>query len=237
MSTLEIVMIIIGIITVVVSCKLVEKTETNQNKKAVTNITLGEYISEDEINSAKIKINELLVEISEEMIVRTDDYLSKLSNEKIMAVSELAEQLLEKIDRNHDEVVFLYNMLNDKEKELKSAIHEINSSKKILQSINETNASGDSLFDNENSEEAKDSIEDMMNSQKGKHRKSQMQNDDPIMSFERGDTLSLNSLSANSNQQILALYQRGKTIVEISKLLSLGQGEVKLVIDLFLSKK
>jgi hypothetical protein len=35
----------------------------------------------------------------------------------------------------------------------------------------------------------------------------------------------------------LALYAQGRTVVEISKLLGLGQGEVKLVIDLYKGKK
>jgi hypothetical protein len=70
-------------------------------------------------------MNELLSEISEETVVRTDDALSKLSNEKIMAVNDFSEQILEKIKKNHEEVVFLYSMLNDKERELKAAVKEI----------------------------------------------------------------------------------------------------------------
>ena len=38
---------------------------------------------------------------------------------------------------------------------------------------------------------------------------------------------------ANQNQVILNLYNEGKSIMEIAKLLGKGQGEVKLVIDLF----
>ncbi|HCA70796.1 MAG TPA: hypothetical protein DEP17_10620, partial [Lachnospiraceae bacterium] len=43
--------------------------------------------------------------------------------------------------------------------------------------------------------------------------------------------------TANNNKKILSLYSEGRSIVEISKLLDLGQGEVKLVIDLFYGKK
>jgi len=38
---------------------------------------------------------------------------------------------------------------------------------------------------------------------------------------------------ANQNQVILDLYNEGKSIMEIAKVLGKGQGEVKLVIDLF----
>lgn len=37
----------------------------------------------------------------------------------------------------------------------------------------------------------------------------------------------------NHNQEIITLYKKGHSVLEISKLLSLGQGEVKFVIDLF----
>ena len=39
------------------------------------------------------------------------------------------------------------------------------------------------------------------------------------------------------NDKILELYNKGKSVVEISKILGLGQGEVKLVIDLFKNAK
>ena len=47
----------------------------------------------------------------------TEDQMNRLCNEKIMAIDEFSKQLLEKIENNHKEVVFMYNMLNEKEKE------------------------------------------------------------------------------------------------------------------------
>ena len=37
----------------------------------------------------------------------------------------------------------------------------------------------------------------------------------------------------NSNSEIIALYKKGISILEISKMLLIGQGEVKLVVDLY----
>ena len=37
----------------------------------------------------------------------------------------------------------------------------------------------------------------------------------------------------NRNDEIIALHKSGKSIMEISKLLGMGQGEVKLIIDLY----
>ncbi|MFW5632516.1 MAG: DUF6115 domain-containing protein [Acetivibrio ethanolgignens] len=44
---------------------------------------------------------------------------------------------------------------------------------------------------------------------------------------------SVERVEGNQNEQILRLYEAGKSILEISRELGLGQGEVKLVIDLF----
>lgn len=43
--------------------------------------------------------------------------------------------------------------------------------------------------------------------------------------------------SENINEEILMLYQEGMTVKEISKKLNRGQGEVKLVVDLFTKKQ
>jgi hypothetical protein len=134
MNPLEIALIIIGIITIILSCILVDK-----GQKAVSipgkAISVENSLTSEDKQQLKDKMNELLSEVSDEVVVRTDDTLSNISNEKIMAVNEFSDQILEKINRNHEEVVFLYNMLNDKEKELKAAVKEIDSSKKKVQDI------------------------------------------------------------------------------------------------------
>ena len=49
----------------------------------------------------------------------------------------------------------------------------------------------------------------------------------------RYDRNKRNDNSSNSNSEIIALYKKGISILEISKMLSIGQGEVKLVVDLY----
>ena len=233
MNPLEIALIIIGIITIIISCIMVDKAQKASVQPVERAYTIEKSLSEEDSKKLKDKMEELFSEISEEVIVRTDDTLSNLSNEKIMAVNEFSDQILEKIKRNHEEVVFLYNMLNDKEKELKLAVKEIDISKKMVRDLLESKLS-------------------MNKSLEGKEPKSQatakpvlknqVQKDKPVKAIEPRMDLQLenpimNNSNTNNNTQILALYAQGKSIMEISKLLNLGQGEVKLVIDLFKSKK
>ncbi len=51
--------------------------------------------------------------------------LSRISNEKVMEISEYAGTVLDDIKKNHDEVVFMYDMLNDKHKNLTHAVTEM----------------------------------------------------------------------------------------------------------------
>ena len=53
---------------------------------------------------------------------KTERALERVSNEKIMAVNEYSDTVLEEINKNHKEVMFLYEMLNDKQKNLKDTV-------------------------------------------------------------------------------------------------------------------
>ncbi len=233
MSILEIILIIVGIIVIIISCILVDKSTAVHKEMIGKSISsLEESLTEEDKKQLMDKMKELLAEVKEEAIVETDDTLSKISNEKIMAVHEFSDQILEKINRNHEEVVFLYNMLNDKEKELKATVKEIDNSKKKVQDILRAKT------DNDKAPAAK-----TIKSQPAPKTLSQdkASADDKIEQSGTLDTVQepsmVNGLNANNNTQILSLHSQGKSVIEISKLLGLGQGEVKLVIDLFKGKK
>lgn len=233
MSALEIILIIVGIIVIIISCFLVDKSQKDQKLILGKSIaSLEDSLTEEDKKQLMDKMKELLSEVKEEAIVETDDTLSKISNEKIMAVNEFSEQILEKIKRNHEEVVFLYNMLNDKEKELKAAVKEIDTSKKKVQDIMETKSENDKLLSSKNT---KSQSVGKTSSQTKTVAVEKSERGNPLEIA--GELSTVNGINSNSNSQILALYSQGRSVIEISKLLGLGQGEVKLVIDLFKGKK
>lgn len=224
--TLQIALIIIGIITIVISCFVVDKSQNNISKAPGFDFLIDNELSDVQKNKIREKIDEMISEASEEVIVRTDDTLSKISNEKIIAVNEFSDQILEKINRNHEEVIFLYNMLNDKEKEIKSTVHEVNTSKKIASETiakviiptenNLSNSQQTVITQADRIDNRSNTIKDIK----------ELYNDTSEQDME-----------GNNNTRILELYKQGKSIVDISKELDLGQGEVKLVIDLFIANK
>ncbi len=218
MSPLQITLIVIGIIIIIISCLLIDKSRSKSGTPVDSEVLVKTAFSEEQQKQIKNRIEQIIAETSEDTIVRTDDTLSKISNEKIIAVHEFSDQILEKINRNHEEVVFLYNMLNDKEKELKSVVKELEVLKKKTDFQTTIDSQSDTRSNTANVITQADQIE----------AKSAKLNQQDIAN---------SSLDENNNDNILALYSQGKTIVEISKELNLGQGEVKLVVDLFKTKK
>lgn len=235
MSPIEIVLIIIGVLVIIVSCIMVDNSHKQQNQIIGKSISsMEEKLTDEDKKQLMDKMKELLAEVREETILRTDDTLSKISNEKIMAVNEFSDQIMEKIKRNHEEVVFLYNMLNDKEKELKATVREIDSSKRKVQDILDSKSEHDKLqsVKNAKTQAATKALSQPQTLQMEKPSR-------PVArSVDASSELStVSGPNSNNNSQILALHSQGRSVVEISKLLGLGQGEVKLVIDLFKGKK
>lgn len=225
MGLLEIVLVALGIIIIIVSCFQIDKVQKNGAQINTFDFSY-DSLKEEEKQKLISKLKDVISDISEETIIQTDDNLSKLSNEKIMAVSEYSDQILEKISRNHEEVVFLYNMLNDKEKELKSAVKEIDHSKKKVQDIIEAKMTGN-----------KEQVSKIYQAEKPLTQATQIENKSILQNSNHLSQEMSESFRSNNNTEILKLYSQGNSVIEISKLLGLGQGEVKLVIDLFKNKK
>ena len=57
---------------------------------------------------------------------KTEARLDKISNTKILEMNEYADGVLKEINRNHNEVMFMYDMLNEKDKEIKTTVKDVN---------------------------------------------------------------------------------------------------------------
>lgn len=205
MTPLEILLILIGAGILILSCFLVEKSTEKRESFTLTDSEVSvRELTTEEMTEIKRKMDTIISEVADETVSKTEHHLSQISNEKIIALNDFSSQVMEKISQNHDEVVFLYNMLNEKESELKGFMKQVDLSKIQLA---ETDP-------NENS-------------------------DTVLMKLDQSNQLTnrlLEETSNNNNQKILDLHTHGKSIIEIAKTLGLGQGEVKLVIDLFKEK-
>lgn len=243
---LEIGLVIIGLIIIVTSYIISGKTENNQNNKQNDEfMELKSLWTEKEEKKVRERIDSLVEERVGLAIDQTEDELSRISNEKIITSNEFSEQVLEKIEQNHEEVVFLYNMLNEKEKQMKDLMKEIDTLKtgtqKTIQEYSEREAEGFISFDtmdnfkkvNNLDRELKE-VEELNPQVNVNKENSQLAGIITVMEKEKEEVDKEDiETGSNRNKEILSLYKQGKSVLEISKALDMGQGEVKLVIDLF----
>ena len=85
---------------------------------------------DDCVDRARKRINEI---VESECSIAKDDTeraMEKLSNEKILAINEYGKTVVEEIEKNHKEVVFLYDMLTEKSADIKNTVRKVDSIKK-----------------------------------------------------------------------------------------------------------
>ncbi|CDD56818.1 putative uncharacterized protein [Bacteroides pectinophilus CAG:437] len=130
MTAFEVVLLLCGIICVAVSFIMGDSKEKNTDDKDY-DANLTEEQKEDIRRQVTDIIDEEMLNASE----KTEVSLDKISNTKILEMNEYADNILGEINRNHNEAVFLYDMLNDKAKEVKSTVKDVNVTKKQVEKI------------------------------------------------------------------------------------------------------
>lgn len=129
MTVLEITLLILGVVIFALSFILPELKSgkgEDTGKKSEAQI---KQVIEQEMEHVKERIDEVVDETIEYTIEKTERSLAKVSNEKIMAVNEYSDTVLEEINKNHKEVMFLYDMLNDKQIDLKNTVRKVEATK------------------------------------------------------------------------------------------------------------
>ena len=232
MIFLEIVMIVIGLGAIIYSTKITDGAESSDIKSVVD--------GQDQMEQLRHKIEQFNEEITrkqEEKLEDTSEKMNTISNEKIMGISEYSDQVIDKIEKNHAEVVFLYDMLNEKQAEIQKLIHEADSSKVQFQDelaksyqnvkdiVDPVEVSGKDAKKTGNEQSDSDLSEEDYDLQKLSDKERQ--------AFDEEFSMQKEEKKVNHNEEILALHDKGYSILEISKMLEMGQGEVKFVLDMY----
>lgn len=240
MSGLEIALLIFALALIIVSFFLVDKKgeePAQQSTVAVPNTKQLDVISKRAIQDMNTSANKVVEE--------TQDQLESISNDKIMAVNEYSDQVLAKIDANHKEVVFLYQMLQDKEKELKETLSRmenarIDGEKLVLGASSEDRAPRkldigmeDFSFDDDNVPETNDKQDKADSKDKLKSKDRAKQRVSFVAKDEKQEMMKNAPEKNEKTNEVIKLYKKNKSVMEICKLLNMGQGEVKLIIELY----
>lgn len=129
MTTVSVTLIIIGIICVVLSIVF------NFDKDNKESQGLSSELTKEQQDKLRKQINEIIDSEILNVTEKTESSLDKISNTKILEMNEYAENVLGEINRNHNETVFLYDMLNEKAKEIKSTVKDVNITKRQVEKI------------------------------------------------------------------------------------------------------
>lgn len=231
MELMEIILLIAGSIIFVLSFFIPDRKEG----AGVQGVSAGNEVKalvSQELDALKEHVDGLVEEAVSYAMEKTERSLERLSNEKIMAVNEYSDTVLAEIHKNHEEAVFLYDMLNNKHTSLKNIMAEINATvKDAEESIRSLQQLGDRVSDRKPAEEfyPVDRQEEAAPESLGMTEKWLQ----PFAGQEEELPGENSGRELNNNEKIRELYRQGKPAVTIAKELGLGIGEVRLVIDLF----
>lgn len=252
MEILQIVVLFVGAILFTVSFFIPDKQVSSKEIREKEERIIKDIIDK-ELSDVRRKVDEITEESIERAKDTTERQMDRITNEKMMAINEYSDTVMTEIHKNHEEAVFLYDMLNNKHAQVKTTAAELNQTIKLSKQTQSTNRNKAAekkkdIVQEENKLEDKDSFEpiaavdtvdiEASASQEGEASKKSLRKKD-MSEKTVVDTSGIevmfatDSNEANSNDQILELHKAGKSNMAIARELGLGIGEVKLVIDLF----
>ena len=240
MTGMEIVLLILGVVVFVASFIIPE----SQKEATEQHLELGEEkvkeIIDVQMKEAKIQLQDVVDETLSYAVEKSERSLERVSNEKITAVSEFSETVLGDIHKSHQEVMFLYDMLHDKQKNLFETAKEVDkTSAKAKETKNELETAAKLIQE--------EFIAESINKEAKNPDNKETEKDFEVLSFQTAninetrvvepvaamDEENVAEDTTNNNDLILKMHKQGKSNVAIAKELGLGVGEVNLVIDLF----
>lgn len=245
MEILQVIILIIGAIVFTVSFFIPDKQVSSKEIREKEEKAIKEII-EKELSGIRLRIEEVTEESIERAKDTTERTMDRITNEKMMAINEYSDTVMTEIHKNHEEAVFLYDMLNNKHAQVKTTAAELNQtiklSKQTQSAVKTKNAEkGSKAAEKETSKKdvvSKEKTEETVTAKEVFEEVSF----EPIEMKDTAPTIDTTGIEmmfasdgseSNSNDQILELHKAGKSNMAIARELGLGIGEVKLVIDLF----
>lgn len=237
-------------------------------------------------NEVRDRVKSLVENECDTAVADAQDKLSKVSNDKIIAMDEYASQVLEKIENNNQAVVFLYDMLQKKDDEMKSTMNKMEQTrrenKELFDRLEELKQAKARVSSRNAAKQGARSAEPVVGAKAEEtsaakparpkpatgrqtaamlnEKQTVIRNEIPqgvrelehtqagglteavalSQEVEQGTETEDGGLAGgqeeNRQELVLAMYRKHKSVKEISKRLSMGQGEVKLIINLYAAK-
>jgi len=239
MSALEITLIIIGVICFFGSFFFSEKLSSSD-------VELIQKLSEDqvhklidkEIEGASDKIQGTIKDHLDDAVSELERATDRETNEKLLSMNEYSDTVLDSMNKSHDEVMFLYSMLNEKQEKMNQMSEDMQRMENELRAMKEGITKERESLEQQQIEidEAKAESEVA----------SKLQFEEDVTSLKEAFINKLEqeqtelAAAEDSSQgesdyrnKVLSMRQEGYSEVEIAKKLGKGLGEIKLILGLF----
>jgi len=123
-SITEIVLIVAGFAAIILGYLLPASKELDEEDKLLMEREIRELVRR-EVEDQKETIETMVDDTVDLSLDRTERAMERISNEKLSAIGEYSDTVINDIHKNHDEVMFMYDMLNDKHKNLTNVVSEV----------------------------------------------------------------------------------------------------------------
>lgn len=235
MTLLEILLLLVGITIFIISYRLpAKKEEQLEETRQLAKEEITEQVNQ-ELEHIRGRIEGTVDETITYAMEKTERFMDKLTNEKMMAISQYSDSVMEDIRKDHAEVLFLYDMLNDKHENVKSAAAEVDQAVKEVRQMEKENVKN-TMSQTPEAVSEKRGMD--VNTDTGKITETEKKTVVPEEETKADPEIQFANMEMeNRNDEILSLHREGKSNIAIAKELGMGVGEVKLVIDLFEGSK
>lgn len=225
MTGLQISLLVIGIVFLVGSFFVSEKLSSSDVQEIQK---LGEkeikVLLEKEMKAAESKLEEMAKDKIDEKIESFAVETDKELNNKIMSISEYSDTVLDSMNKSHNEIMFMYEMLNEKQQKVTDLTKELG----LMQSaVTQMEASIDDKIEQVEAISQKAVELEMPENIGVSEEDSSLQDEFEVYNENE------HAGEGNRNDEIIKLYNEGLSEIEIAKQMGKGLGEVKLVLGLF----
>lgn len=255
MSTLQICLFITGLIFFGGSFFITEKLSSSDTEM-ISRLSEKEVKSlvEKELSKASEQMDQLLSKKKEEAVEKIEIQTDKDTNEKIMSIGEYSDTILKAMNDSHDEIMFIYQILNEKQENITNMVSEIGKQESALRNmkvsiedkLKELEAREIELKQQEQNAELQQKLHfenDVMSLKEAFIQKmdASEENTKEISAIEALQASKKSFESENNadsskevlKKQIVSMHQEGFSEVEIAKKCGVGIGEIKLILGLF----
>ena len=226
------ILLLIGVVFMIGSFFVTEKLSPSElNQIAELSEEELKRIIDRGLKNAETRIEDAIDEQVDQSSEKVDRSLEKVTNDKIMAISEYSDTVIESMNKTHNEIMFLYSMLNDKHTELTGMAADLQRLAADVRSLEEKApltapqaASERAAAVSAASAVTPVSVETADTTERETAAPAEQKEEMPETEETKQEGL---------HAEILKLKKLGMTEVQIAKKLGIGIGEVRLVNGLY----